>query len=130
VDAEGLKELFEPFGAVAIKRMFGGHGIYLEGLMFSLESDGEVYLKTDGDTENAFAAAGASPFIYQGHSRPVKMSFWRLIASAYDDADELRRWCALAMEAARRAAHAKKAGVARTRQPKRAAGRARTPRKN
>jgi DNA transformation protein len=129
VDAGGLKELFEPFGTVDVKRMFGGHGIYRDGLMFSLESDGEVYLKTDGETESAFAAAGATPFIYQGHSRPVKMSFWRLIASAYDDADELRRWCGLAMEAARRAAQAK-ARVARRQPAKRPVGRASTPRKN
>jgi TfoX/Sxy family transcriptional regulator of competence genes len=57
------------------------------------------------------------------------MSFWRLIASAYDDADELRRWCGLAMEAARRAAQAK-ARVARRQPAKRPVGRASTPRKN
>jgi DNA transformation protein len=128
VDAEGLKELFEPFGAVAVKRMFGGHGVYLDGLVFCLEFDGEVYLKTDSETESAFAAAGATPFIYQGHSRPVKVGFWCLIASAYDDTDELRRWCSLAMEAARRAAQAK-AKVAKLPQAKRPAGRRRPPKR-
>ncbi len=129
MDAEGLKELFESFGAVAVKRMFGGHGVYLDGLMFCLESGGEVYLKTDGETENAFAAAGATQFIYQGHTRPVKMSFWRLIAGAYDDADELRRWCRLAMDAARRAAQAK-ASLPKPRKPRPTAGRAKALRKN
>ena len=37
MDAEGLKELFEPFGPVTVKRMFGGSGLYAEGLCFAIE---------------------------------------------------------------------------------------------
>jgi DNA transformation protein and related proteins len=129
VDAEGLKELFQPFGAVVVKRMFGGHGVYHDGLMFSLEIEGEVYLKTDAETESAFAAAGATPFIYQGHSRPIRVSFWRLVAGAYDDADELKRWCGLAIDAARRAAEAK-AQRATPKTRRRPAGRAKPSRKH
>jgi DNA transformation protein len=107
MDAEGLKELFAPFGAVVVKRMFGGKGVYAEELMFAMEMDGEVYLKSDAETETLFEESGSTPFIYQGHGRPVKVNFWRLAASAFDDADELKRWCGLAMQAARRAAQAK-----------------------
>ena len=35
MNASGLKDLFEPFDDVVIKRMFGGHGIYSEGLCFA-----------------------------------------------------------------------------------------------
>ena len=34
--AKGWQELFEPFAAVAVKRMFGGHGIYADGLCFAI----------------------------------------------------------------------------------------------
>ncbi|HEY6735963.1 MAG TPA: TfoX/Sxy family protein, partial [Roseiarcus sp.] len=44
MDAEALKALFEPFGPVTVKRMFGGSGIYAEGLCFAIESGGEVFL--------------------------------------------------------------------------------------
>jgi TfoX/Sxy family transcriptional regulator of competence genes len=47
MDAEGLKALFEPVGAVSVKRMFGGRGVYADGLCFAIQSQGEVYLKTD-----------------------------------------------------------------------------------
>ena len=47
MNAEALKELFKPFGEVAVKRMFGGAGIYAEGLCFAIEQDGEVFLKVD-----------------------------------------------------------------------------------
>src|SRR5580658_839143 len=37
----------------------------------------------------------------------LRTSYWRLPASAYDEADDLRRWALLGLEAARRAAEAK-----------------------
>jgi DNA transformation protein and related proteins len=107
VNAEGLKELFQPFGAVTVKRMFGGAGIYAGGLCFAIELDGEVFLKTDGETEAVFSAAGSSPFVYDAKGRATTISYWRLPSAAYDEADELRRWAALGLEAARRAPAAK-----------------------
>ena len=107
MDADGLKELFEPLGAVAVKRMFGGAGVYAEGLCFAIEQDGEVFLKTDSLSQPSFAEAGSSPFIHFAKGKPMATSFWRLPAAAHEEADELRRWASLALEAARRAAEAK-----------------------
>jgi len=109
MDAEGLKALFEPFGAVTVKRMFGGHGVYFDGLCFAIVADGEVYMKADAAAEAVFSAAGSSPFVYTANGRDMKMGYWRLLASAYDDVDELKRWSALAVSAARQAAAAKQA---------------------
>ena len=44
-DFDWLHDLFEPVGPITIRRMFGGAGIYRDGIMFALVSDGEVYLK-------------------------------------------------------------------------------------
>jgi DNA transformation protein len=104
VNAHGLKELFEPFGAVDVNRMFGGSGVYAEGLCFAIESGGDVFLKVDAETEAAFSVAGSSPFVYNAKGKPMTTSFWRLPSAAYDEPDELRRWAALALEAARRKA--------------------------
>jgi DNA transformation protein and related proteins len=107
VSADDLKALFEPFGAVAVKRMFGGAGIYAEGLCFAIESGGEVFLKVDAQSQAGFSAAGSSPFIYNARGKAMPTSFWRLPSAAYDEPDELRRWAGLGLEAARRAAAAK-----------------------
>ena len=107
MDAEALRELFRPFGEVAVKRMFGGAGIYAEGLCFAIESDGEVFLKANALSQPDFTAAGSSPFIYVARGKPMPTSFWRLPAVARAEADELVRWAALGLEAARRAAEAK-----------------------
>ena len=104
MNADGLKEMFEPFGAVEVKRMFGGAGVYANGLCFAIESGGEVFLKVDAETEAALSAAGSSPFVYNAKGKPMTTSFWRLPSAAYDEPDGLRRWAALAPEAARRKA--------------------------
>ncbi len=107
MDAEGLKALFEPFGPVTVRRMFGGAGVYAEGLCFAIEADGEVFLKADALSQPSFSAAGSAPFTYVMKGKPKSMSFWRLPEIAHDEADELRRWAGLGVEAARRAAEVK-----------------------
>jgi len=107
MNPDGLKALFEPFVAVTVKRMFGGHGVYAEGLCFAIESGGEVFLKVDAGSQSEFEAVGSSPFIFNAKGRAMPTSFWRLPAEAYENVDELRRWAALGLAGARRAATAK-----------------------
>jgi DNA transformation protein and related proteins len=123
MDAERLKALFEPFGLVTVKGMFGGHSVYIEGLCFAIEHGGEVFLKADAQSAPGFAAAGSSPFITNARGKPMPTSFWRLPPGACDDATELTRWAVLGLEAARRAAAVKaKPRKARPARSKRAGG--------
>jgi len=118
MDRERIEELFAPFGAVAVKRMFGGCGVYADGVFFALEADGEIYLKADAETKAVFEAAGSRPFVYQGGKKLVTMSYWRLPDEAFEDEDELRRWARLALDAARRAQVAKTAKAGRLKPPR------------
>jgi DNA transformation protein and related proteins len=95
MNLEALKELFKPFGAVAVKRMFGGAGVYAEGLCFAIEQDGEVFLKVDSLSQPEFAAVGSSPFVHVARGKPMATSFWRLPAIARSEPHELRRWASL-----------------------------------
>ena len=46
---EFLEELFAPIGGVTVRRMFGGLGIFKDGVMFALVVDDVLYLKADAD---------------------------------------------------------------------------------
>jgi DNA transformation protein and related proteins len=120
MDPEGLKALFEPFGSINVKRMFGGAGVYADGLCFAIALKGEVFLKTDALSRAEFSAVGSAPFVYVAKGKPRPTSYWSLPASAHEDADELRRWATAGLEAARRASDAK----ARPRKAKPTKGRA------
>ena len=125
MDQEALEDLFRPFGAVDIKRMFRGLGIFADGVMFALVAHGEVYMKSEPDTEALFETAGSEPFVYSREGRPpVKMGYYKLPGDAYEDADELLRWANLSFASARTAAAAKKKKSARPLSKKRQAGNA------
>ncbi|KAF0134709.1 MAG: TfoX domain-containing protein [Methylocystaceae bacterium] len=102
MDRARIEELFAPFAAVSVKRMFGGHGVYADGLFFAIEAGGEIYLKADQHSAARFEEAGSRPFIYQGKDRPITISYWSLPDQTLEDADELVRWAKLAVEAALR----------------------------
>jgi DNA transformation protein len=92
--------------------MFGGAGIYRDGLMFALISgDGEVYLKADTETEERFRAAGCRPFVYSRAGKSATMSYFSAPEEALDDPAVMREWAELAFAAALRAPRPKKQAV-------------------
>jgi TfoX-like protein len=61
VAPDDIRELFCVFGPVEVRRMFGGAGIYAEGRMFALVSDGVIYLKADAHNAPAFEREQLAP---------------------------------------------------------------------
>lgn len=105
-----LMDVLRPLGGVAAKRMFGGAGLFRDGLMFGLVSDEVLHLKADGQTVADFEAEGLGPFTYgTKNGDRVLTSYWRTPERLLDDDDEMRAWCRRATEVAARAAK-KKAG--------------------
>jgi DNA transformation protein len=106
-----LRELFSAFGPVAIRRMFGGAGIFADGTMFALVADGAVYLKADDESVADFKRAGMPPFSYEtGKGKRAVMSYWRMPDHLYDDPDDLAKWASNALAAARRKTSSGKSG--------------------
>lgn len=103
MDDEALRDIFAALGPISVKKMFGGKGIYHDGLIVGLVVDGEVLLKGDAISGPEFEAAGAGRWAYDGKGKPVKMPYWSIPDSAMDDPDELAVWTKKAFEAAIRA---------------------------
>jgi len=104
---ELLKDCMHGLGPVSVRRMFGGAGIYADGVMFGLIADDTLYLKADDATKRDFEAEGLGPFLYEGGGRTIAMSYWRIPERLLDDPDEMVDWARTALEVARRAAAAK-----------------------
>ncbi len=107
MDPEFIRELFSQFRPVTTKRLFGGVGIYCEGLMFGLVFDGAVFLKVDETSIPDFEREGSRPFVYTRAKSPGRvgrhsLSYWRLPERLYDDPDELAVWAARAIAIAQR----------------------------
>ena len=97
-------ELLEPLGPVQARRMFGAWGVYLHGRMFGIVDEGQLYLKTDDVTREAFRAAGCKPFTFESRGKVMETGYLTPPPDVGDDARELMPWARRAVEASERAA--------------------------
>lgn len=101
-------ELLEPLGGISVRRMFGGAGLYVDGLIVGLEIEGTFYLKADDLNRQQFADAGGSPFVYAGKGKTVTVNYWTAPDEAMDSPEGMRPWAQLALGASLRSAANKK----------------------
>lgn len=109
-----VMELFGPFGTVGARRMFGGHGVYLDGLMFAIVSEDTLYLKADDMNRIEFAQAGCEIFSYARKGKRATISFYRAPEDAMESPELMLPWARTAYAAALRA-NAKKLAAERAR---------------
>lgn len=96
-------ELFGPFGTVVSRRMFGGHGVYLDGLMFAIISEDTLYLKADEMNRIEFEQAGCEIFGYARKGRRATLGFFRAPEDAMESPELMLPWARTAYAAALRA---------------------------
>lgn len=97
-----LHDLLSAFAPVTTRAMFGGHGVYRDGVIIGIVVDEAIYLKVDEATRAAFEAAGCAPFVYESKGKSVPMSYWSVPEDALDSPQEFRSWAQRAWEAALR----------------------------
>jgi len=110
-------ELFEPVGRARSRRMFGGHGIYIDDLFVAIIAFDRLYLKADAQTRRQFERVRCEPFVYEAKSRSVSLGYWSAPDEAMESPALMQPWARLALEAALRARAAKPPRPIRTRAP-------------
>lgn len=103
---EFLEDQFAPVGGVSFRAMFGGLGIFRDGVMFALVADDTLYFRVDDASRPDFEAEGSGPFTYGG--KGVTMSYFQAPERLMDDPEEFRNWAEKAIAAAGRVAARKK----------------------
>jgi len=106
--------VLEQLGRVApvtAKRMFGGVGIYSQGLFFALIAEDRLYFKVDDTTRPDFERLGMEPFRPFGEDSA--MGYYEVPADVVEDPVQLTAWMNKAIAVAARAKGKKKNGVKR-----------------
>jgi len=104
-----LLEILAPIGPVSIRRMFGGVGLFNNGLMFGLIARDELFLKVGDRNRSMYEAAGEAPFSYDTKNGSHTItSYWRCPAEVLDDGETFRVWVRYSIEVANVAARGKK----------------------
>lgn len=112
---EFLLDQLAPFGPVSIRRMFGGAGIFRDGLMFALVADDTLYLKVDATNQADFEDRGMEPFTYLRKSKPASLRYYEVPADILEDPQDLLPWAEKAFAVALMASRAKSPGKKRRR---------------
>ena len=110
---EHCLELLGGLGAPRARRMFGGHGIDVDGVFVGLIVQGRLFLKVDAASRPRFEAAGCMPFVYGNARQMVTTGIYSLPDEAIESADQAQPWARLALEAALRSRATKPASARR-----------------
>jgi len=100
---DGVVQHLNQVAPVTARAMFGGYGLYIEGVMFALIAKQTVYFKVDEVNRGDFDAWHMSPFTYDGKGQPITMSYYEIPPSIWADLSALVQWVERAHAAGKRA---------------------------
>lgn len=104
-----LMDRLAPLGKPSYRFMFGGYGIYLDGLIVGIVVDDVLLLRADEKNRPDYETRGIGPF----HPYPEKMSstmpYYTVPDDVFEDQDVFQEWAGRSREAALRVQAAKKA---------------------
>jgi len=83
--------------------MFGGHGLYCDGVFFGIALDNMLYLKADDRNRGEFERAGSEMFSYSRKGKRATLNFYRAPEEALDAPQLMLPWAKSAVGAALRA---------------------------
>lgn len=102
-----LLESWMPLSPLNTKRMFGGYGVFKDGLMFAIFIRGVLYFKVDSLTKASFHELALKPFTYErsdklGNKKAVELSFFEAPLDIYDEPEMAVEWARKAIGSALR----------------------------
>jgi len=93
-------DLLAPLGGVSARAMFGGFGLYRDGVIFALIADDTLYLKAEGPLQAEFEAANMARFRPRVRGKPFPMPYYEAPPDMLEDPDTLTSFARKALAGA------------------------------
>lgn len=100
---EMVAEQMAGLGAISTRAMFGGYGLYCNGLFIAIVTGDRLYFKADTQSQPRFESCGLQRFEYRARGKVVQLMYYEAPAEVHDDARVMSEWGQLALAAAVRA---------------------------
>ena len=94
-----VKEQLSGLGPIDGRGLFGGTGLYLNGVIFGFVDGDTIYFKVTDSNKQDYIDEGMEPFVYQGKNKPVSLSYYQIPERLLDEPDELLIWAEKAVNA-------------------------------
>src|SRR5689334_12015514 len=100
-DRKGFKgralDRLSDLGDISSRPLFGGHGIYWNGVIFAIQFHGRLYFKVDEESKDEYLAMGMGPF--RPNERQTLKSYYEVPPEVLDDREALLSWARRAIRA-------------------------------
>lgn len=97
-----INDLLRNISGVSSKAMFGGHGIYKDGVIFAIVVDNELYFKVDNSNRVEYERSASEQFIYQSKKGPVKMPYWKVPENVMENPNLAAQWAEQSVDASKK----------------------------
>lgn len=86
-----IHDLLGEMSGITSKAMFGGWGIYREGIIFAIIIGEELYFKVDDSNRKDFESMDSRPFTYKNkNGKSITMSYWLVPEEVMENREGLR----------------------------------------
>ena len=89
---EYVMEILASHGEMTSKPMFGGHGIYKNGVIVAFIAYDELYFKVDESNKSQYKDFDSEPFIFEAKGKKTAMSYWKVPMEILEDENQIGVW--------------------------------------
>jgi len=89
---EYVLDLLSHCDSITSRAMFGGYGIYKNGIIFAIIAHDELYFKVDQSNIELYKNHGSEAFTFETKGRVSKMSYWKVPLLVMEDETQLMEW--------------------------------------
>jgi DNA transformation protein len=82
---------------VSPRRMFGGYGLYHQGVFFAIVAGDQLYFKTNEQNRSDYVENGMGPF--QPNEKQTLSSYYEVPVEVIEDGEQLAEWARKAIAA-------------------------------
>ncbi len=83
---------------ITSRKMFGGYGIYLNGVIFGIIAEDVLYFKVDDSNQEEFVSRGSKMLTYLSKGKEVPLPYWEVPADVLEDRGMLLDWMFTSVE--------------------------------
>ena len=87
-----LDEFLAEVTGITSRAMFGGYGIYKDGLIVAVIINDQLYFKVGESNQADYEATGSQPFIYKVNGKEMKMGYWEVPGEIMENSQEVGVW--------------------------------------
>jgi len=90
---EYVLDLLSHCDSITSRAMFGGYGIYKNGVIFAIIAHDELYFKVDQSNIDLYKKQGSEAFTFETKGRVSTMiSYWKVPLIIMEDETQLKDW--------------------------------------